>query len=129
MAVSVNRSKPFEADPSGAVPVAQPGSRWKYAWSAVAMAAVLVQWVRLAFWPHEDFDRHWEFGRRFVQGEYLYGGGLDIPYPPLWALAHAPLTILPVAAARILIYPLGVAALFLLFFLLNRLTRALLPLQ
>jgi hypothetical protein len=101
--------------------------RWRVIAVAVGLAIVLAQWVRIAFDPSSDFANHWTFGLRFVRGAALYEGGLDVPYPPFWAMAHAPLTLLPPAAAQLLIYPLGPAALVGVLWVLNRLTRDDLP--
>ncbi len=68
-----------------------------------------------------DFKLHWEFGRRFLAGEFLYAGGMHLPYPPFWAMAHAPAAFLPLAVAKALLFPLGVGALFLLLRLLREL--------
>ena len=68
-----------------------------------------------------DFKLHWEFGRRFLAGEFLYAGGLHVPYPPFWAMAHAPLALLPMPVAKTLLFPVGVAALWFLLRLLRTL--------
>lgn len=68
-----------------------------------------------------DFKLHWEFGRRFLAGEFLYAGGMHLPYPPFWAMAHAPAALLPLAVAKALLFLLGVYALWFLL----RLLRAL----
>lgn len=68
-----------------------------------------------------DFKLHWEFGRRFLAGEFLYTGGMHLPYPPLWAMAHAPAALLSMPVAKALLFPVGVAALLFLL----RLLRAL----
>lgn len=61
-----------------------------------------------------DFALHAAFARRLVAGTFLYEGGLDIPYPPAFALAYLPFTPLPDHLGHVLAYPLGVAALVLL---------------
>ncbi|MEP6821076.1 MAG: glycosyltransferase family 87 protein [Chthoniobacterales bacterium] len=66
-----------------------------------------------------DFKLHWEFGRRFLAGEFLYTGGMHLPYPPFWAMAHAPAALLPLPLAKTLLFPVGVAALLLLLRLLR----------
>ncbi len=78
----------------------------------VAAAIMAVYYlVAAAVRPRGDFLVHMEFGRRFFQGEFLYAGGTHIPYPPLWALVHAPLAVLPVNLAMPLVVVLGLAAL------------------
>lgn len=71
-----------------------------------------------------DFKLHWEFGRRFLAGEFLYTGGHHIPYPPFWAMAHAPAALLPMPIAKAVLFPLGVAAIVLLLRILRRLSAA-----
>ncbi len=68
-----------------------------------------------------DFKLHWESGRRFLAGEFLYANGHNIPYPPFWAMAHAPAALLPLPVAKALLFPLGVAALVVLLKLLRKL--------
>ena len=103
---------------------------------AVGAVVVCVQWVRLGISPRGDFDVHWELGRRLVAHEFMYqsveGGderGHDYPYPPFWALAHAPLTAIPTHVAQLLVYPLFIVALIVLMGVLQKLTRGHLPLS
>lgn len=70
-----------------------------------------------------DFGLHWEFGRRLTTGEFLYEGGHDVPYPPFWALMHAPLSLMSVKTAQLLVYPMFLAALIGLVCVLRSLTR------
>jgi len=108
--------------------------RWiaaaKRAGIGLCALVVCVQFIRLMVHPKGDFDVHWESGRRMVAGESLYAWtgagdqrGHNYPYPPFWALAHAPLSGLPMLPAQLLIYPLLVVAAILLIKTLNRLTR------
>src|SRR3954465_11589385 len=71
-----------------------------------------------------DFKVHWETGRRFLAGEFLYGGGHDFPYPPLLGFLFAPAALMPMAVAKAVLYPLGIAALLLLLWLLHALIRS-----
>ena len=89
---------------------------------AIGAVIVLVQWISTMLKPHGDFSRHWEFGRRFVHGEFLYNGGLDIPYPPFFAIAYAPLSFLPLRVAKPILFLFGFGALFVVFWILHRLT-------
>lgn len=89
---------------------------------AIGAVIVLVQWISTMLKPHGDFSRHWEFGRRFVHGEFLYNGGLNIPYPPFFAMAYAPLSFLPLRVAKPVLFLFGFGALFVVFWILNRLT-------
>ncbi|MEO5720196.1 MAG: glycosyltransferase family 87 protein [Chthoniobacterales bacterium] len=75
-----------------------------------------------------DFKLHWEFGRRFLAGEFLYSGGLHLPYPPFWAMAHAPAAFLSLPMAKALLFPIGVAALFVLLRTLRVLAGSAFPL-
>lgn len=95
---------------------------------AVGVIAVSSIWIRLAVRPSTDLLNHQEFGRRFVAGTPLYEGGLNYPYLPAWALAHAPLAPVSPDWLSALILPIGVAALVLLLWTLDRVSRASLPL-
>ncbi len=75
-----------------------------------------------------DFKLHWESGRRLLAGEFLYANGHNIPYPPFWAMAHAPAALLPLPVAKALLFPLGVAALLVLLKILRRLAAPAFPL-
>lgn len=100
--------------------------------AAIGLVALIVcvQFLRLTVHLKGDFDIHWESGRRMVAGEPLYARqgaqdalGHNYPYPPFWALVHAPLTWLPMHVAQLMIYPLIVLAGYVLIKTLNRLTR------
>ncbi|HUG89629.1 MAG TPA: glycosyltransferase family 87 protein [Planctomycetaceae bacterium] len=101
------------------------------AWNRVAVALVaavfLIQWAHVAVRPRGDFHLHWESGRRLVAGEFLYDGSLNCSYPPFWALAHAPLTVLPMHAAQVLLFPLCALALAALVWSLADVLREHLP--
>src|SRR5689334_21788813 len=71
-----------------------------------------------------DFKVHWETGRRFVAGEFLYAGGHDFPYPPFLGMLFAPAALLPMAIAKAVFYPLAVAALFLLIIIMRDLVQS-----
>jgi hypothetical protein len=96
---------------------------------AIAAVVVLANWIATMLTPRGDFSRHWEFGRRFVAGESLYTGGLDVPYPPFFAVAYAPLSLLPLRVAKPLLFLVGLAALAALMWILNSLTQRSLPLS
>ena len=86
-------------------------TRWKAIVITLGLIAFAVQWVRVGSKEVGDFKLHWEFGRRLVAGEFLYGDhGTDLPYLPFWALAHAPLTILPTRTAQVVLVPLFLLA-------------------
>jgi hypothetical protein len=70
-----------------------------------------------------DFDVHREVGRRFLAGEYLYGGGLCYPYMPSAAMYFAPLALFDRGIGLALRYTTAVACLCLTLFLLYRMVR------
>lgn len=96
---------------------------------AVALVAATAIWTRLAVRPSSDLLNHRELGRRLLDGTFLYSGGLDYPYLPTWALAHAPLALVPAAFASAIVFPFGLASLALLLWTLDRLTRMARPLD
>lgn len=95
---------------------------------ALAVAIVISQWVRIIQRPDGDFYLHWVFGLRFRLGAFLYAAGMHRPYPPFWALACTPLTLLPMPLMRALLYPLGLVPLAALIVMLHRRTRPFMPL-
>ena len=76
-----------------------------------------------------DFKVHWETGRRFLAGEFLYTHGHDFPYPPILGMSFAPTALLPVPVAKIVFYPLGVAVLLVLLWAVRRLVQPALDLE
>ncbi|MGH7832773.1 MAG: glycosyltransferase family 87 protein [Candidatus Binatia bacterium] len=95
---------------------------------ALGIGTLVLYWVAIILKPRGDFPHHWELGRRMLSGEYIYERGLNLVYPPFWALAHAPLALVEVHLAQIIAYvlaPLSVAA---LLRILHRLSREELPL-
>ena len=106
--------------------------RWRAARRATLLLgaiALAVIWVRLAARPSSDLLNHREFGRRFIAGTFLYEGGLDYPYLPAWAAAHAPLAAVPASLVSAVVFPFGVAALGAILWILHRLSRDHLPLD
>ncbi|HEV3409477.1 MAG TPA: glycosyltransferase family 87 protein [Chthoniobacterales bacterium] len=86
------------------------------------MVVLAVCAARAIYKPEDgDFKLHWEFGRRFLAGEFLYTGGHHLPYPPFWAMAHAPVALVPLPIGKALLFPIGVAALLALLSILRRL--------
>jgi hypothetical protein len=71
-----------------------------------------------------DFKLHWETGRRFLAKEFLYTGGHDFPYPPFFGMIFAPAALLPMRIAKVVFYPVGVAALLALLWTMRRLLRS-----
>jgi alpha-1,2-mannosyltransferase len=94
---------------------------------AIAVGWVLEEWVRILVRQtiEGDFSNHYVFARNFVRGEFIYGkdGSLNYVYLPLWAMIHAPLTLLPERAAAFVIYPVAPASVALILWLLQRLAR------
>jgi hypothetical protein len=89
----------------------------------------LANWARVIARPVGDFALHWRFGERFARGAWLYEGGMHKPYPPAWALASSVLTVGPMPVVRAALYPLGLAPLVALLWMLHRMTAARLPLD
>jgi alpha-1,2-mannosyltransferase len=96
-----------------------------------AALLVVVQAVVVAVWPDAhalmiDLQVYREGGAAVLRGEPLYAGGvlLDLPfvYPPFAALAFVPLSLLPLAALKVLWTVAGVA---LLVFVVRRSARLL----
>lgn len=102
---------------------------WQRVALAVGAAVVLIQGAHLLVRPRGDFQLHWELGRRLAAGEFIYEGGHDSPYLPFWGLVHAPLTVLPVQAAQLCLFPLVLVSLWGLLHVLRRLTSRDLPLS
>jgi hypothetical protein len=96
---------------------------------AIGIVALAIIWVRLFIRPSGDLLNHQEFGRRFVTGAFLYDGGLNYPYLPTWAMAHAPLSLLPASLVSAFVFPIGVAALVAVLVVLDCLSRRALPLD
>src|SRR5438067_3660971 len=104
-------------------------SKRERSWRRLVMAAAILVLLICAFRAiyksaDGDFKLHWELGRRFLAGKFLYADGLDVPYPPFWALAHAPAALLPMPIAKAVLFPLGIGALALLLEILRRLAAA-----
>ena len=96
----------------------------------LAAAVFVAQWVRaVAMLEDGDFFLHWKFANRFVAQQLMYADGLHTPYPPFWGMAWSPIAAFSLAAAKALAYPLSLASLALLAFVLHRLTRRQLPLD
>lgn len=110
-------------------PIAPAISNREPLWRRLVIAAALLILLASAFratsksWDG-DFKLHWESGRRFLAGEFLYAAGHNVPYPPFWAMAHAPAALLPMPIAKAIQFPIGVAALAALFWTLRRLAAS-----
>ena len=106
----------------------KPQARARALAMGIAAVIVLVLWVATMLKPRGDFSQHWEFGRRFLAGEFLYAGGLDVPYPPFFAMAYAPLSLLPLRVAKPVLFVFGIGALTAVMWILNALSNRSLPL-
>jgi len=95
----------------------------------VALIALIAQFVRICETERGDFNLHWKLGHRLLIGEYIYLNGTDCPYPPFWAVAHAPLAFFPRHIAQILLFPLFVVSFVMLLRVLDRLTERSMPLH
>jgi alpha-1,2-mannosyltransferase len=104
-------------------------SKREFLWRRLVIAAAILVVSASAYraiskpWDG-DFKLHWEFGRRFLSGEFLYASGHDIPYPPFWGMAHAPAALLPMGAAKAILFPFGIVALAALLWILRRLAAS-----
>lgn len=101
-------------------------SAYEKLWRRIVIAAavlVLLACAGRALYKVDDgdFKLHWESGRRFLAGEFLYANGHNMPYPPFWAMAHAPASVLPLPAAKAVLFPIGIVALVVLLWTLRRL--------
>ena len=67
---------------------------------------------------------HYETGRRFLAGEFLYADGHDFPYPPFFAMLFALPALLPLPAAKAILYPIAIAVLLVLAWTLQRIIRS-----
>lgn len=112
------------------VPAAASGDRLRWIAVLVGVAVLIGQWIRVVQRPTGDFLVHWEFGRRFLAGDFIYavsaGGdplGHNHPYPPLWAMVHAPLSLIPIEWAHAVCFPFFVLPFGLLVFVLLRIGR------
>jgi len=88
-----------------------------------------IQVVNACVNPRGDFLLHYEFGRRLQGGEFLYQGGMHAPYPPAWAVPHAPLSLVPPGVAKPIVHLIGIVSLVALLAILHDLTRGSLPLR
>jgi len=68
---------------------------------AAVLAGTLIKVLRGV---NSDFPLHYTFGNRFLEGNFLYAGGLHVPYPPFWAMFWAPWTVLPLELAQVVAF-------------------------
>lgn len=93
------------------------GKRWSRRSTTAALVsslAVAVHWaviLRRRSRHPGDFDLCQEFGRRFLEGEPLYEGGLHYPYTPAAAAFFAPLSPIPSDVAILVRYVVALVAL------------------
>lgn len=103
-------------------------ARAKAAVLGLAAVAVAICFVRAVTKPLDgDFKLHREFASRFLERSDLYADGLEIPYPPFWAMAHAAVAPLPLPLAKALLFPLGFTAIAGLVWVMRNLCRRALP--
>jgi alpha-1,2-mannosyltransferase len=101
-------------------------SRATAIFAAVAGGAIAVQTAVIAnrrLTRGGDFDLAREFGRRLLDGEPLYAGGMHYPYMPAAALFFAPLALLPPWLGLALRYVAAVACLGVTLHLLQAMVR------
>ena len=113
---------------------------WRSVWPRLLVVAgciaLIVQGIRIIERPQGDFPGHWESGRRIAAGEPLYapteGGdprGHNYPYPPSWAMAHAPVSFLPLDVAQVVVFPMFILSFWQLLRVLRRMTDLRWPLS
>ena len=94
--------------------------------TVACVAVVAAQWAviahRRAIAPG-DFDVSREFGRRFLEGQHLYEGGLHYPYLPSAAMYFAPLALVDSNLGILLRYGVAIGCLWLTLLLLHRMLR------
>jgi len=102
----------------------------------IGLGLLLFNFARIIIRPIGDFHYHWQLGNDLLTGRSLYLGPggrppeYPNPYPPFWAMVHAPLTIISAHLAQILVFlPLYLGSLGLLLWTLHRLTQRHLPLD
>lgn len=103
----------------------------RFRWVPISLAAVwvIVVWIQIILEPRGDFRLHFEFGRRFANGVFIYENGLDPVYPPFWAMIHAPLHFFGLHAAQIIVYPIAALAIATLVRTLQLLSEQSMPLS
>jgi hypothetical protein len=102
---------------------------WRWVAGGVAIVIAAAQAIRIAVNPVGDFRNHWEWGARFLRGEFLYDGGANIPYLPAWAMAFAPLSVLPLPIAQLLMYAIAFGAVWAVLSILDHLCRDPAPIE
>src|SRR5438874_5614382 len=102
----------------------------------IGLGLLLFNFVRIIVRPIGDFHYHWQLGNDLLNVRSLYLAPVvrppdyPNPYPPFWAMVHAPLTIFSAHLAQILVFlPLYLGSLGLLLWTLHRLTQPHLPLD
>jgi len=80
-------------------------------------------WLRILFNARGDFKLHWLSGSWVLSGKFIYFNGHNHPYPPFWSIVHAPLALLPMQLAQLMLYPLALMALLLCLGLLRKMTE------
>ena len=105
------------------------GMRWvRWGIVGIGVAILAVQLFVVLTKQDGDFILHWGWGERLRTGQFLYNGG-HLPYPPAWAVPHAPLSLLPIHFAKATFLCIGIASLGMLLWVLNKLTSASMPLR
>ena len=102
----------------------QPTRRDRVLRSAMILAGlawIVLEWFRAIRRDGDDVTNHLLLGRRFLDGAFLYDGGVDYVYPPFWAMAFSILAPFPVPAAKAVLYLAGVLGIVFLLPALDRL--------
>jgi alpha-1,2-mannosyltransferase len=101
---------------------------WQSVVITLGVVIAIIQFVQIAKKNPGDFYLHWRSGELIATGEFLYVNNHNYPYPPFWGFVHAPLASFSMQTAYLLIYPLFFISLFLLIWVLNRMSEAHFPL-
>ena len=78
--------------------------RFKVVFWGLGAAGLAGALVEVLSGVHSDFPLHYSFGKRFLEGTFIYTENLHAPYPPFWALFWAPWTVFTLEAARVVAF-------------------------
>ncbi len=103
--------------------------RFRWLPVTVAAACLIFTWIQIIVAPRGDFHGHWEFGRKMAQGVHIAEDPACFMYLPFWGMMHAPLSLIRMHLAQILVYPLAGISIAVLIQTVRRLSEKHLPLS